>query len=125
MRADAGSYVLVARLSPMETAMNENSGHQPTRKDKPDPRPSNGNATIADQNCSGADSTAKSGKPPVDPQPPAMMRFKECAQDGNVCVKTIVRWVDAGFLTEWRPHPKSRTRRIQRAVWEAFKKRNR
>ena len=54
---------------------------------------------------------------------PNLMRFRECAQDGGVCVKTIARWVERGLLTEWRPHPKSRTRRIKRAVWEAFKHR--
>lgn len=56
-------------------------------------------------------------------QPPELMRFQECARDASVCVKTIERWVAAGFLTEWRPHPDSRTRRITRLVWKAFKKR--
>lgn len=55
---------------------------------------------------------------------PELMRFKECARDGNISVKTITRWVYKGFLTEWRPHPKSRTRRIKRSVWEAFKHRH-
>jgi hypothetical protein len=52
-----------------------------------------------------------------------LMMFKSCAQDGSVHVKTIARWVKRGYLTEWRPHPKSRTRRIKREVWEAFKQR--
>jgi hypothetical protein len=51
------------------------------------------------------------------------MPFKECANDGSVHVKTISRWVKLGYLTEWRPHPKSRTRRIKREVWDAFKQR--
>ena len=54
-----------------------------------------------------------------------LMRFKECASDGSVSVKTIERWVGKGYLSEWRPHPKSRTRRIKRPVWEAFKHRQR
>ena len=52
-----------------------------------------------------------------------LMTFKACAQDGSVHVKTIARWVQRGYLTEWRPHPQSRTRRIKREVWEAFKQR--
>ena len=70
-----------------------------------------------------AAATEKSSAPKS--QLPELMRFKECADDGNVCVKTITRWIKQGFLTEWRPHPGSRTRRIKRAVWEAFKQRSR
>jgi hypothetical protein len=56
-------------------------------------------------------------------EPAHLMRFQECAHDGGVSVKTIGRWVEKGLLTEWRPHPKSRTRRIIRQVWDAFKQR--
>ena len=56
-------------------------------------------------------------------EPSHLMRFHECAHDGGVSVKTIGRWVEKGLLTEWRPHPKSRTRRIIRQVWDAFKQR--
>jgi hypothetical protein len=57
------------------------------------------------------------------PNEPDMMKFKQCADDANVCVKTITRWVKAELLAEWRPHPQSRTRRIKRHVWIAFKQR--
>jgi hypothetical protein len=59
----------------------------------------------------------------INGEPPELMRFADCARDGSVCVKTITRWVKAGLLTEWRPRPESRTRRIKRHVWIAFKQR--
>lgn len=52
---------------------------------------------------------------------PDLMTFQQCAADGNVCPKTITRWVKKQLLAEWRPHEKSRTRRIPRSAWEAFK----
>jgi hypothetical protein len=54
---------------------------------------------------------------------PELLRFADCARDANVHVKTITRWVAAGLITEWRPHPESRTRRIKREVWKAFMQR--
>ena len=68
---------------------------------------------------------ATAGKTSTSKSDPEMMRFKECAHDANCCVKTITRWVDKGFITEWRPYPGSRTRRIRRHVWAAFKQRHR
>jgi hypothetical protein len=67
-----------------------------------------------------AGASAKKAAPRADAD---LMPFKECANDGSVHVKTISRWVKLGYLTEWRPHPKSRTRRIKREVWDAFKQR--
>lgn len=59
----------------------------------------------------------------VDGEPHDLMRFADCARDADVCVKTITRWVKAELLAEWRPYPESRTRRIKRHVWNAFKQR--
>ncbi len=65
--------------------------------------------------------TSTRGKPTL----PDLMRFKECASDANVNVKTITRWIKRGFLSEWRPHPGSQTKRIKREVWMAFKSHHR
>ena len=65
----------------------------------------------------------KSKTTPDKSLPADLMKFKECAKDASASVKTVERWVADGYLTEWRPHPKSRTRRIARQVWEAFKQR--
>jgi hypothetical protein len=67
-----------------------------------------------------ASTSVKRAVPRTDPD---LMTFKECANDASVHVKTISRWVKLGYLSEWRPHPKSRTRRIKREVWVAFKQR--
>jgi hypothetical protein len=56
---------------------------------------------------------------------PELMRINDCARDASVCTKTIRRWIDADLLSVWKPHPRSRTMRIKRFAWEAFKQRQR
>jgi hypothetical protein len=81
-------------------------------------------AVIGDNSTSrSAPPLKKKAEPLSTAQVADLMRFKACALDASVNVKTITRWVQKGFLTEWRPYPNSRTRRIKREVWLAFKQR--
>ena len=66
---------------------------------------------------------ADGSKTPVEANAlPDLMRIKDCAFDGSTSTKTIRRWIDDELLPVWRPYPESRTIRVKRSVWEAFKR---